>query len=72
MKLLLNIKPPIKKIRDKENSQRNVSRQFSLWVIVWGGGGGGGGGGGKFPGSTFPAGQISRGNIFGGFFLEPV
>ena len=67
MKLLLNIKPPIKKIRDKENSQRNVSRQFSLWVIVWGGGGGG-----KFPGSTFPAGQISRGNIFGGFFLEPV
>ena len=70
MKLLLNIKPPIKKIRDKENSQRNVSRQFSLWVIVWGGGRGGGGG--KFPGSTFPAGQISRGNIFGGFFLEPV
>ena len=66
MKLLLNIKPPIKKIRDKENSQRNVSRQFSLRVIVWGGGGG------KFPGSTFPAGQISRGNIFGGFFLEPV
>ena len=66
MKLLLNIKPPIKKIRDKENSQRNVSRQFSLWVIVWGGGGG------KCPGSTFPAGQISRGNIFGGFFLEPV
>ena len=69
MKLLLNIKPPIKKIRDKENSQKNVSRQFSLWVIVWGGGGGVGG---KFPGSTFPAGQISRGNIFGGFFLEPV
>ena len=69
MKLLLNIKPPIKKIRDKENSQRNVSRQFSLWVIVWGGEGGGGG---KFPGSTFPAGHISRGNIFGGFFLEPV
>ena len=69
MKLLLNIKPPIKKIRDKENSQKNVSRPFSLWVIVWGGEGGGGG---KFPGSTFPAGQISRGNIFGGFFLEPV
>ena len=69
MKLLLNIKPPINKIRDKENSQKNVSRQFSLWVIVWGGGGGVGG---KFPGSTFPAGQISRGNIFGGFFLEPV
>ena len=66
MKLLLNIKPPIKKIRDKENSQRNVSRQFSLWVIVWGGGGGGAGA--SFQGALFLQGKFLGETFLGDFF----
>ena len=62
MKLLLNIKPPIKKIRDKENSQRNVSRQFSLWVIVWGGEGA------SFQGALFLQGKFLGETFLGDFF----
>ena len=64
MKFLVIIKPPIKKIRDKKFTKKCFQAIFLVGNCL--------GGRGNFPGSTFPAGQISRGNSFWGFFLEPV